>query len=164
MQTVKKLRRAREGRSPFDRAVPISTCCRQAEPAPTCCRSAVPTATCYRRTEHETRRHKLERLISSFFRNTPKNSCLRCRLGQCRYTAWARGGFCKSHFPEKNRFPAGSAPEKSSIFSGGLVREAGLLITLSTRASSRYCPRGWRTRCTRRPPYRSGLRSPARRR
>ena len=54
----------------------------QAGPAPTCCRSAGPTATCCRRTAHEIGDHKLESPISPVFRNSPKNSCRHCRLGQ----------------------------------------------------------------------------------
>ena len=80
----------RQGRQPLAAAG-------QAGPAPTCCRrSAGPTATCCRRTAHEIGDHKLESPISPVFRNSPKNSCRHCRLGQCKCTAWARAAFVKS--------------------------------------------------------------------
>ena len=90
----------------------------QAGPAPTCCRSAGPTATCCRRIAHETSRHRLERLVSSVFRNSPKNSCRRCRLGQCKYAAWRGAIFVNPISQRKKCFLAGAAPEKSLIFSG----------------------------------------------
>ena len=43
-------------------------------------RRAVPGSTCCRRIEHEPSRHKSERLGSSVFRDSPENSCRRCRL------------------------------------------------------------------------------------
>ena len=47
-------------------------------------RRAVPGSTCCRRIEHEPSRHKSERLGSSVFRDSPENSCRRCRPGRAR--------------------------------------------------------------------------------
>ena len=84
--------------------------CWQAEPAPGCCR----------RTEHETSRHRLKRLVSSNLRNSPQIQTVekppessrgsqpsRTFNRAQRHVRWARGDFCagKSHFPEQKSFP-----------------------------------------------------------
>ena len=51
----------------------------RAVPGSTCCRSAGPTATCCRRTEHEFGDHKLKSPNSPVFRDSPENTCRRCR-------------------------------------------------------------------------------------
>ena len=51
---------------------------------------AEPGRTCYRRIEHETSRHRLERLISSVFRGFPENFCRHC-LHRCRSAEQIRG-------------------------------------------------------------------------